>query len=434
MLVSGTALAHAITAICMPIIARLYSPADFGLLAVFSSFLGIIAVAACLRYELAIALPESDEDAFHLLALSLLCCFCLSAALGIVIAVAPDWLAGLLGQERLRPYLWLGPLGLFLAGAYSALQFWHVRGKHFSMLARARIAQSAGSSAMQIGLGWAGISPLGLLAGHVMNTGIACVALGSFLIRGLKAISFRRLWELAVTYRRFPAYSTAEALANSAAIQLPMILIAAWATPAEAGYLTMAAFVAQAPLSLIGTAIGQVYLSRAPSEFRAKQLGSFTADILGNLFRAGAGPILAMGILAPAIFTFIFGVDWQRAGSLLSWMTPWFLLQFLAVPIALGLQVTGHLRAALALQLSGLTLRVGLVWAATHWYPAPLSEAYAVSGAVFYFVYLLTILAAVRAPWRQLGTALCAGLKPLVLWVLGATAVSASIQLVRAAL
>lgn len=431
-LVSGTAMAHGISALCMPVLARLYSPADFGLLAVFSSFLGIIAVAACLRYELAIALPEADGDAFQLLILSLLVCTALSGLLAAIVAFAPDGLVRLLGQPQLRPYLWMAPLGLFLAGAYSALQFWHVRRRNFGLLARTRVAQSAGSSAMQLGLGWAGISPLGLLTGYVMNTGVACLGLGGGLLRGPHRLSWQRIRELAFTYRRFPAFSSAEALANSAAIQLPMILIAAWATRAEAGHLTLAAFVAQAPLSLIGTAIGQVYLSRAPAESRDGRLGAFTAGILGKLFKAGAGPILALGLLAPSVFGIVFGAEWERSGWLLAWMTPWFLMQFLAVPIGLGLHVTGHLKAALMLQLGGLALRVFMVWAAAHWMPSAVSEAYAVSGALFYLTYLVTILAAVRAPWRQVGLTFRAGLPPTLLWALGAAALSLLIQLLRA--
>ena len=67
-LVSGTALAHGITALSLPVLSRLYTPTDFSVLAVFSSILAIIAVAACLRFEIAIAIPQSEEEALGLLA------------------------------------------------------------------------------------------------------------------------------------------------------------------------------------------------------------------------------------------------------------------------------------------------------------------------------------------------------------------------------
>ncbi|MEJ6002161.1 lipopolysaccharide biosynthesis protein [Paucibacter soli] len=428
-LVSGTALAHGLTAAALPVLSRLYSPAEFGLLAVFSSFLGIISIAACLRYELAIPLPQTDQDALHLLVLSMLCCTGLSLVLGLLVALVPQWLLGLLGQPQLGPYLWLAPLGLLLAGAYSALQFWHVRGKHFTLLARTRIAQSAGSAATQVGLGWAGMHPLGLLLGYVMNTGIACLGLGGALLRALPSMSWSRIGTLALEYRRFPLFSTIESLANSAAIQVPVIMIAALATPSEAGYLMMAMYVAQAPMSLIGTAIGQVYLSRAPTEYRQGHLGPFTVEIFSGLFKAGAGPMLATGILAPLLFGQVLGSDWQRAGVLVLWMTPWFLLQFLAVPVGLGLHVTGHLRAALLLQSGGFAFRVAMVWGTWRWHALLVSEAYAVSGAIFYLGYLIAVMSAVRADWRSMILGLRRGAGVALLWAAGAAILALCILL-----
>lgn len=431
-LISGTALAHGITAVALPALSRLYSPSDFGLLAVFSSLLAIVSVVACLRYELAIALPVSDDDAMHLVVLSMLICLALSAVLGLACALAPQMLLGLLGQPQLGPYLWLAPLALVFSGAYSALQFWHVRNKGFKLLAHARIGQSAGSAATQIGMGWAGLHPLGLLLGFVMNTGIASFALGASVLRAAPSLTWARVRLVAMEYRRFPQFSTPEALANSAAMQLPVIMIAALAAPAEAGFLMLAMYVAQAPMSLMGTAIGQVYLSRAPEEHRQGKLGAFTVEILSGLFKAGAGPLLALGILSPAVFGFAFGQDWSRAGWLVLWMTPWFLLQFLAVPIGLALHVAGRLDAALKLQTAGLLLRVGMVWGASKWHLPSVSEAYAVSGALFYLGYLIVILSVVRAESQAVWTGLKRGLTVTLCWALGATVAAVGVHFLLA--
>jgi O-antigen/teichoic acid export membrane protein len=72
-LVGGTAFAHAITAATLPIVTRLYTPADFSVLAVFASLLSIVSVAACLRFDVAIPIPEHDAEAVNLLALALGC-------------------------------------------------------------------------------------------------------------------------------------------------------------------------------------------------------------------------------------------------------------------------------------------------------------------------------------------------------------------------
>lgn len=397
-LVSGTALGHGITAGALPILSRLYAPAEFSLLAVFAGLVSIISVAACLRFDVAVALPEHDGDALILLCLSLGLALLISVALGTLVLLAPDWIAASLNQPGLRPHLWLVPVSVLLAGGYSALQMWFVRQKEFSLLARSRVVQSLGAATIQAAGGVLRAGPAGLLMGHAMNSGLACGLLGYRLlsemqhrtaIRAITWWSIRNTWR---TYERFPKFSTLEAISNNAAIHLPIIMIAALAAPAEAGYLMMATYVMQAPMALIGSAVGQVYLSQAVHEHRQGKLGPFTADVLAGLIKTGAGPLLAVGIVAPAAFGLVFGPGWERAGVLVAWMTPWFILQFLATPLSMGLHVTGHQRLALLLQLAGLCLRVGFVWAASKWSRADITESYALSGLAFYGLYLWTII------------------------------------------
>lgn len=416
LLVSGTALAHGITAAAMPLLSRIYTPAEFGLLAVFASCLGIVSVVACLRLELAIALPDSLREAEDVLLLALLTCLGLSVLLCVPTLGAPGHLASWLGQPALAPYLWLLPLGVLLAGSYSAFQFWHVRGSHFKLLAKSRIAQSGGSAATQLCLGILGAGPVGLLIGHVMNTGIACVALGSALRRTSPLPSPKRLLDLLSTYRRFPLLSAPEAMANSAALHMPVILIASSVAPAEAGFLTMAMFVIQAPMSLIGTAISQVYLSQAPQALREQRLANFTGEVFAGLWKAGAGPLLALGLLAPLIFEPIFGSGWARAGWLVTWMTPWFIAQFLAVPLSMALHICGRQQAALALQVLGLILRVGMVLSAAAFQPDFIAESYAISGAIFYLGYLTLVLHVAGTRWPSVRVGLLAGLPTTLAW------------------
>src|SRR5947209_80374 len=59
-LASGTAVAQLVGLLAAPLIARLFSPAAFGGLALFAAISGTISVIACWRYELAIVIPEKD--------------------------------------------------------------------------------------------------------------------------------------------------------------------------------------------------------------------------------------------------------------------------------------------------------------------------------------------------------------------------------------
>lgn len=432
-LVGGTAGAHLITAAAMPVLSRLFAPADFGTLAVFSGIVATIAVAACLRFDIAIALPESDNDAFNLLVLSGVCAVVVSLATAAMVPVGSAWIAQLVGNSSLSYLMWLVPVGIFSAGAYSALQNWNIRHRNFGLIARLRVGQSLASSSTQIGTGLIGIGALGLLAGYIVNTASAVVLLAARLLPAARAstcgLSLQRMRYLAKKYRRFPAYSTWEALANSAAIQVPIIFVAALAETAEAGFLMLAMYVMQAPMSLIGAAVGQVYVSQAPRAEREGRLAHFTVEVLEKLIKCGTGPIFAIGIISPAVFALVFGSEWARAGLLVAWMTPWFSLQFLAAPVSMALHVTGSQRSAMVLQIVALTTRIAAVWLASLWWSGAIGEAYALSGFVVYLLHLIVVLVTVEVSLEQCGRLLTTALRWSWPWLLGAALATSAVVL-----
>lgn len=421
-LVGGTSFGHVITALALPVATRLYSPAEFSVLAVFASVVSIVSVAACLRFDIAVPVGGTDKEAANLLVLALVFAFLTSLVVGVSVAIIPGNLLEQIGLAAITPHLWLLPLGIFLAGAYSVFQGWQVRRGGFGLIARSRVGQSAAMAGGQIGFGAAGVVPLGLLVGHMLNTAVGCLVLGYRVFasetRLLVAINRESLRATFHAFSRYPKYSTFEALCNCAAIQLPVIMIAALAIGPEAGYLTLAMSVMQAPMALIGNAIGQVYLSRAPDEYRKNNLGQFTVDTLGGLSRVGIGPLVFAAILAPEGFATIFGENWRRAGEIVTWMTPWFVAQFLSSPLSMAVHVTGHQRAAMSLQVFGLVIRVAAVWCASSIANDLIVEAYALSGLVFYLGYFVTILIVVGASPGMALRKLASNISFTFVWIL----------------
>lgn len=425
-LVSGTALGHGLTAAALPVLSRLYTPADFSLLAVFNGLVSVLSVAICFRFDVAIALPEKDAEALSLLALATGIAVALAAVLWALLLIDPQWVSSVLNQPNLSELLWLVPLSALLAGICSSLQMWFVRKKNFPLIAKSRIAQSATGAGTQILYGSLLLGGAGLLIGQLVNLAVATLWLGQRMVRDVKvsevreATSWSRIATTFRSYQRFPKYSTFEALCNSASIQLPLLIIAAMAAQQEAGHLLMATYVMQAPMALIGAAVGQVFLSRAVDEHRKGRLDVYTAEVLAGLLKTGVGPLLVVGILAPVAFEPVFGAGWERSGTLVAWMTPWFITQFLASPVSMALHITGHQRTAFLLQLCGLLIRVAAVWLTGMYATEYLSEIYALSGLIFYSIYLGAVVLCVGIPVRKLIGILQPCIKPTLLYTVSA--------------
>lgn len=192
-------------------------------------------------------------------------------------------------------------------------------------------------------------------------------------------------------YDKFPKYSTLEAFANAGSIQIPMLLIAFYAIGAEAGYLMVAMQLLSAPMSLIGKAVSQVYLSSGAESYHRGELTAFTYKTIINLAKIAFLPLLLAAVASPFILPLVLGEDWQRTGVLIAWMAPWFFMQFITSPVSTSLHITGNQKTALALQLAGLMIRVGCVSLAALVSAEYIGEFYALSGLIFYSIYLIIV-------------------------------------------
>ena len=70
-LLTGSTIAQAIPIAVSPILTRLYTPEDFGILALFLAIVSFIAIVFTGQYESAIILPEKYEDVINIFFLSL---------------------------------------------------------------------------------------------------------------------------------------------------------------------------------------------------------------------------------------------------------------------------------------------------------------------------------------------------------------------------
>ena len=421
MLVGGTGIAGAISALMLPVLTRLYTPQDFSLLAVLTGMIAIVSVAACLRFDIAIPVPEQDGEAANVLGLAVLSLVAVVMLLAAAMLIVPASLLARFNQPGLESYLWLVPAGVAVVALNSALQFWLIRRNDFAAIARNRVAQAGAGAATQATVGWLNGMTLGLIVGPTIAATVGCAGLAWRIVsienHVLKDISWPRMRAAWSNYYRFPKYSALEALSNNAGIQLPIILIAALAAGPEAGFLMLAISVIQAPMGLLGTAVGQVFLSRAPQEFRLGHLGKFTAAILGGLLKTGIGPLY---FRRPAgARSFCQGVrrrmaPRRRADGLDDAMVCDAVSRKPGIVGAARRQQTAG-SACPAVVRSDLARwrgvwrfadRLGLI-----------SEAYAVSGFVFYLVYLVVVFHAADVHASDILTEIRAAVPAVSLWI-----------------
>ena len=337
-LMTGTTLANVIPIAVAPILARLYSPSDFGLFALYAGVVALLAAAATGRYELAIVLPAEDEDAFHLLGLSLLIATAVAAGCALLAWGFHSGLVAALRAPALSTWLYLVPIGVLLAGSAQALTSWLNRKRAYTRIAQSRFLQAVTTAALTIAVASAGLGPGGLIVGAVAGQVIATALLAFVVWRGLGSslhLTPGGMRSQAARYRDFPRVNALHALFDNLSVSGTVILLSWFFDAVVVGHYSMAMRVLTAPVALIGAAIAQVFYQRAAD---LQNRGADLRPLLGSMLKRSVGialpATLLLVIVAPSLFTFAFGPEWAAAGTYARLLSPYMFFAFVAAPLA----------------------------------------------------------------------------------------------------
>ena len=363
---SATAIGQGIAILAAPILTRLYSPEDFGVLGVYASILGIVSVIASLRYEQAIPLPRRDRVAVNVLVLGALIIVAISLLTGALATVFGAKIAVWTNIPRHQFVLYLIPLGVLLTGLYQALNYWAVRHQSYKRIARTTLLQGGGSTATQLAFGAFGAGPIGLVAGQILGNSAGLVSLTRLLTedpsKPLAAVSRQNLKRVARRYRRFPQWFTWSALLNSVGLMGPAILLAGYYGAAVVGWYALVQRLLGMPTALLGRSVTNVYFSESARLAREAptELNDMFLDVLRKLSLLGCVTIIPVGLASPYIFPVIFGAEWTSAGRYALILSPMILLQFLSSPFGVTLAVLERQDLAILREI----IRVGLLGSA----------------------------------------------------------------------
>lgn len=353
-LLSGAVLAMGISFLLQPVLTRLYTPAEFGVANYFVAVLTILMPLASFRYEDAVMIPDDDREAAGVLRLSFLLVL-LTSSLCLLLIPWRETLADRAGVPGIAPWVFLiGPTLLFMRlGKLS--EVWLAREKNFRTVTSGQVTGSIATVGSRITAG----TPLfnagtgGLIGGFLFGYVVSFCIYGYNLLKSSGRLFFRaiQLKELAYTasrFRRFPLYSTPSALLSAFVARLPLLLLPQFFDAAVLGLFGLATNVLSVPLSLIGSAVAQVFFVHAAEANRSGGLASLTRTVHSRLVMIGIFPAIALMLAGPDVFEIVFGTSWREAGRYVGYLAPWLFFTSVASPLTRLFDVLERQRADLA--------------------------------------------------------------------------------------
>ena len=336
-LAAGTAVSQLIAFAVAPLLSRMYTPADFGLFGVFVSVVAMASVIVTLRLDLAVVVPESDDEAMDVVGVGVLVATFITALAAVLVLVAGSRLGTLLGEPDIVPLLAFAPLYLGGNGVHMMLNYWSTRTGRFSRLSVAEMSRSVTVAGSQLTGGYLGVGAIGLTIGQVLGQMVSAGLLVVRTFRSHRELYARRVSRATVRqvlgrFKSFVVFGTPQALVNAINQGLPAFVLTVSFDAGVAGHYLMAQRLLAAPISLLGRSTRQVLyprLSRALGEGTALREALRATLLLGL---AALVPVAVVVAAGPAIYRFVLGNEWQLAGEFSRYLVLWLAVAFVNIP------------------------------------------------------------------------------------------------------
>lgn len=335
----GTSIAQFFPLIFYPILGRMFTPEEFGLLATLASVTGILAVLATGKFDQGILITDSKKEAANLVGLTLFLSFAVLTVSFIVLQLFSNQIAGWLNEPQLKKWLWVPPLNAFVIIVFNCFNEWCVRHKYFFTLSWNKITNSAAHTLGKLFFGFANVTGNGLIAGDLLGRTFSA---GTCVYRAwvkdktvFSQVSVKQFKELSKKYIDFPKYTLPDQLINSIGVSIPVLFIGAYFNNVEVGYYSMTMQILSIPISVIGRAVRDVFRQRANEDY-VKHGNCITIykRLLVRLVVLGAVATIPIIFILPWSFTFVLGKQWEMAGEYSQILLPMMTLNFISMALS----------------------------------------------------------------------------------------------------
>lgn len=359
-LFKGSFISQLIPLLISPLITRLYSPSELGVLALFVAITSILGSVVNGRYEQAIMLVKTDLEINLITFLSLFVSFVFSLVLALFLVLFHDSLILFFELPNLSKWIYFIPLVVFSIAAFNTFNFYQLRQKELRYISISEVYKSSVFSLIQLlyPIFQSGVG--GLLIGKIISSLIAPFYLFRKSNFNISLINFNQLFQLSKRYINFPKYTSPAILLNNLGSNGIQLLIPVLYSTTTLGFYSLMNKVLSAPFSFIGNSISQAFLKEISNDTKTAYV--VTKSILYKLLLIALFGYGISFFFIEDLFQFIYGDQWRLAGTFAKYLIPYFIFKFIASPLTSIHTAFEKQRLSLLLQFIMFVLSVGILF------------------------------------------------------------------------
>lgn len=393
-MLSGNTVSQLIPFALAPLLARLFTPVEFAVLANFMAIVGMLGIVATGRLELAIVLPKEKREAqdivFTGFAFTLLV-----AGVSLLFPLFADRVGEWYQDTSLSRYLWLVPVSVLSVGLLGLASNWSLRHQFFRSISSGKIAQSLVNNGLAACLGYWGWGIPGLIGAWLLSQFINILLLLIPIQRkvGRSDFSLSTFRTTLTAYRDFPTINSLHAFTDIFVTQFLLYwIISTRFGQTELGLFAVMHKYVRAPIILITSSVSQLYYVEAGKAIQEKSSPKpiWFRTVRTSLYFAIPFTIVLL-LAGPHLFQWYLGTTWTLAGDYARCLSPMLLMMFLVSPVSGTPILFQKQKHAYLFSIAGYLLSLTGLWIAIHYGFSFQTALWCYSGG--YCIYQIGLLA-----------------------------------------
>jgi O-antigen/teichoic acid export membrane protein len=392
-LMSGSVLAQVLPILFFPILSRIYTPADYGVLGLFMSVSMLLMVLSNFQLNYAILIPKDDKEALRIFSCGSHLVIATSLVSFAAILLFGAWFSQVMGSLELKTWLYLLPVTVFLTGINIQFSAWFNRAGRFKIITSSRVLASIVTVAISLGFNFLIDGAGGLILAYLLGNLASFILLITVFLRthSFQRVSLKEDIVILKAHRNFPVYTMPTELISNFAQQLPLYIFSMYSGVQSVGFFTRSRQILALPINYISTSVSEVYKQKASEAFRnnPSALKPLFIKTIGYLFFMSLIPFLIIAIFSPTLFAFFFGENWRQAGVFSQCLVLMYFFKFVVSPLTFNFYLGGKQKLDFILHLliilfTALGLVIGFSLFHSDFYALLL---FSVAYSFMYFIY-----------------------------------------------
>ncbi|MDW2169817.1 oligosaccharide flippase family protein [Vibrio sp. 1567] len=338
-LLVGSGFARVLGILCIPILTRIYTPEEYGVLALYVSVVAVLSPVLSLRFSQALPLPKSDAMAVNLLCLCFISIGITTILSLIMLSIVGNVVFKAFSMEVLESWWGLVVFGAFGVAFFELVTLWATRKKQYRLISKAQLTQSLIGNAAKIVLGLLSFNFLGLILGHIMTQCSGVIGLIKLSYSDFKnnvsSISSYRIKFLSRYFREYVYFRLPSQFLMTLSVQAPVLMMAGLYGSEVTGQLSLAFMALTLPTTVLGNSISKAYYGEIASIGKndVRKIKRITIEVQKKLFIIATPIALTIMLCSKFFFGFFFGKEWVMAGEFAALLAPFILMQFTSSPL-----------------------------------------------------------------------------------------------------